>query len=99
MNSCDSNIGINNGPNAGQLLPHVHIHIIPRPNARAQEYYREIREKIKDRIEEVIEELKKINEEGFYSNTIKALEKIKLEFLESEKPPDIIGNDENEDAK
>lgn len=26
-----SNIGINNGPNAGQIIPHIHIHIIPRP--------------------------------------------------------------------
>jgi histidine triad (HIT) family protein len=30
MNATDSNIGINNGPNAGQIIPHVHIHIIPR---------------------------------------------------------------------
>ena len=55
-------------------------------------------EKIKDKIEEVIEELKKINEEGIYFHTIKALEKIKFEFLESEKPADIIRNDENEDS-
>ena len=60
MNSSDSNIGINNGPNAGQLIPHVHIHIIPRPNKtgslilhapRKKEYFREIWEKIKKEIE------------------------------------------------
>ena len=26
-----SNIIINNGSNAGQIVPHVHVHIIPRP--------------------------------------------------------------------
>jgi len=65
MNSTDSNIGINNGPNAGQLVPHVHTHIIPRPTKvgsllfssvgrfkpRKQEYYQEIAEKIRDEIE------------------------------------------------
>lgn len=26
----DCNIAINNGPNAGQTVPHLHIHFIPR---------------------------------------------------------------------
>ena len=26
----DFNIGINEGPNAGQTIPHVHLHVIPR---------------------------------------------------------------------
>ncbi|MGB9622841.1 MAG: HIT family protein [Candidatus Bathyarchaeia archaeon] len=26
-----STIGINNGPDSGQEVPHVHIHVIPRP--------------------------------------------------------------------
>ncbi len=26
----DYNIGINDGPNAGQTVPHVHIHLMPR---------------------------------------------------------------------
>jgi histidine triad (HIT) family protein len=29
--SCDATtIGINNGPGSGQVIPHVHIHVIPR---------------------------------------------------------------------
>lgn len=65
MDSTDSNIMINNGPNAGQLVPHVHIHIIPRPTRsgphvfssvarfkpRSEEYFREIVAKIRDKIE------------------------------------------------
>ncbi len=65
MNSTDSNIGLNNGPNAGQIVPHVHIHIIPRPTKtgpllfssvsrfkpRKEEYYMEIAEKIKREID------------------------------------------------
>ena len=58
-----SNIGINNGPNAGQIIPHVHIHIIPRLRAgramfsgvnrfkpRSKEYFEEIAEKIRKEI-------------------------------------------------
>ncbi|MEA3229964.1 MAG: HIT family protein, partial [archaeon] len=30
LNIQDSNIGINNGKSAGQEVPHVHVHIIPR---------------------------------------------------------------------
>jgi histidine triad (HIT) family protein len=30
MDAPASTIGINNGPQAGQEIPHVHIHIIPR---------------------------------------------------------------------
>jgi len=30
MNAPASTIGINNGPEAGQEIPHLHIHIIPR---------------------------------------------------------------------
>ena len=69
MNSTDSNIGINNGPNAGQIIPHVHIHIIPRPTKagnilfssptryqpREEKYYKEIAEKIKKEIEAALE--------------------------------------------
>ncbi len=67
MNATDSNIGVNNGPNAGQIIPHVHIHIIPRPTKagntlfsnpsrykkRKPEYYREIAEKIRKEIETI----------------------------------------------
>ena len=67
FNSTDSNIGINNGPNAGQIIPHVHIHIIPRPTRagsflfssvgrfkpRKEEYYKEIAEKIRKEIEAI----------------------------------------------
>ena len=65
FNATDSNIAINNGPNAGQIIPHVHIHIIPRPTRagsllfssvgrfkpRKKEYYEEIAEKIRKEIE------------------------------------------------
>jgi histidine triad (HIT) family protein len=53
------NVGINNGPNAGQIIPHVHIHIIPRPRAgrgvnrfkpRSKGYFEEIAEKIRKEI-------------------------------------------------
>ena len=60
-----SNIFINNGPNAGQIIPHVHIHIIPRPKKtgmsifsgasrlkpRSKKYFEKIAEKIKEEIE------------------------------------------------
>lgn len=59
-----SNIGINNGPNAGQIIPHVHIHIIPRPKMegrslfssagrfkpRSKGYFEEIAERIRKEI-------------------------------------------------
>jgi histidine triad (HIT) family protein len=65
MNSTDSNIVINNGPKAGQIVPHVHIHIIPRLsrvgahlfdsvsrfNPRKEEYYLDIAEKIRHEID------------------------------------------------
>lgn len=61
MKVTDSNITINNGPNAGQIIPHVHIHIIPRPTKLVglsskrnkphnNEYYFEIMKKIKKEI-------------------------------------------------
>lgn len=67
MNATDSNIGINNGPNAGQIIPHVHIHIIPRPSKagrllfssptrfipRKKEYFEEIAERIRKEIEAI----------------------------------------------
>lgn len=65
MGTTDSSIAINNGPKAGQIIPHVHIHIIPRPNKaganlfqgvnrrtrRKEEYFEEIAEKIRNEIE------------------------------------------------
>ena len=67
MKSTDSNIAINNGPNAGQYVPHVHIHITPRPTRvgspffssvgrfkpRKKEYFVEIAEKIKKEIDAI----------------------------------------------
>ncbi len=65
METTDSNIMINNGPNAGQLIPHVHIHIIPRPTRtgpqifssvtrfkpRKEEYFKEIADRLRQEIE------------------------------------------------
>lgn len=59
-----SNISINNGPNAGQIIPHVHIHIIPRSKKagknlfssvgrfkpRSKEYFEEIADRIRKEI-------------------------------------------------
>ena len=59
-----SNISINNGPNAGQIIPHVHIHIIPRSKKagknlfsgaarfkpRSKEYFEKITERIRKEI-------------------------------------------------
>jgi histidine triad (HIT) family protein len=67
MNATDSNIGINNGPNAGQIIPHVHIHIIPRPSKagrllfssparfipRKKEYFEKTAERIIKEIETI----------------------------------------------
>ena len=66
MGTTDSSIAINNGPKAGQIIPHVHIHIIPRPNnagaslfhgvtrrrRRKEDYFEEIAEKIRKEIED-----------------------------------------------
>lgn len=58
-----SNVMINNGPNAGQIIPHVHVHIIPRPAPignkfftttsrmkKSIEYFEAIAEKIREKI-------------------------------------------------
>lgn len=64
MESPASNVIVNNGPNAGQIIPHVHVHIIPRPKPvgnqffttisrlrqRDEEYFNGIAEKIREKI-------------------------------------------------
>lgn len=66
MDTTDSSIAINNGPKAGQIVPHLHIHIIPRPDnggvrlfrgasrrtPREEEYFKEIAEKIRKEIKD-----------------------------------------------
>lgn len=64
MNAPASTIGINNGPEAGQEVPHLHVHIIPRkskseggiiqgvvikPKNSSQDFQK-IAEKIKEKI-------------------------------------------------
>jgi len=60
-----SSIGVNNGREAGQLVPHVHIHVIPRETVgkrmfsdavsrikpRRPEYFQEIADRIRREIE------------------------------------------------
>ncbi|MCK4318532.1 HIT family protein, partial [Candidatus Bathyarchaeota archaeon] len=63
MNASASNIDVHNGRAAGQLIPHVHVHIIPRRGPgraitdaaqrirpRSREYFEEIAEKIRSEI-------------------------------------------------
>ncbi|MCW4048627.1 MAG: HIT family protein [Candidatus Bathyarchaeota archaeon] len=66
MNATDSNITINNGRKAGQIIPHVHIHVIPRTSMikdrlfsaigrakpRPKTYFEEIARKIREKISE-----------------------------------------------
>jgi histidine triad (HIT) family protein len=63
MDASASNIDVHNGRAAGQLIPHVHVHIIPRrdPSSmitdvasrmrpRSGEYFEEIADKIRNEI-------------------------------------------------
>jgi len=65
MEASASNIDVHNGRAAGQLIPHVHVHIIPRRSQssmitdvasrmrpRSREYFEEIAEKIRGEIGE-----------------------------------------------
>ncbi len=60
MDASASNIDVHNGRAAGQLIPHVHVHIIPRRSQsgmitdmasrlrpRSQEYFEEMAERIR----------------------------------------------------
>ncbi|MFH0850676.1 MAG: HIT family protein [Candidatus Bathyarchaeota archaeon] len=65
MDAPATSIGINNGREAGQLVPHVHIHVIPRDTAgkrmfsdavnrikpRSPEYFKDVAERIRKEIE------------------------------------------------
>lgn len=66
MDAPASNIIINNGPNAGQIVQHVHVHIIPRPKPignqffsdtsrqkKEKEYFSDIAEKIRAKVSRV----------------------------------------------
>lgn len=67
QNAPSSNIAINNGKEAGQIIPHVHVHIIPRTKFRGRqiidhmgrakprspEFYQETAKKIMTEIEAV----------------------------------------------
>jgi len=63
MDASASNIDVHNGRAAGQLIPHVHIHIIPRRGPgraiadaaqrirpRSREYFEEIAERIREEV-------------------------------------------------
>ncbi|HEX9914670.1 MAG TPA: HIT family protein [Candidatus Bathyarchaeia archaeon] len=63
-----TSIGVNNGREAGQLVPHVHVHVIPRSAAgkrvftdavarikpRSPEYFSEIAAKIRGEVEATV---------------------------------------------
>ena len=64
----DSRIMINNGPKAGQIIPHLHIHIIPRTGLarrgvlgavsrfkpRSKDYFEEVAQRIRGAVEELL---------------------------------------------
>ena len=64
MDAPAASIGINNGREAGQLVPHIHIHVIPRATAskrvfsdavsrikpRGPEYFQDVAERIRKEI-------------------------------------------------
>jgi histidine triad (HIT) family protein len=63
MDASASNIDVHNGRAAGQLIPHVHVHIIPRRGPgraiadaaqrirpRSREYFEEIAERIREEV-------------------------------------------------
>ena len=63
MDASASNIDIHNGRAAGQLIPHVHVHIIPRRSSgrsitdvaqrirpRSREYFEEIAHRIREEV-------------------------------------------------
>lgn len=56
-----SNIIINNGLNAGQIVPHVHVHIIPRPAPIGRNFFTTTSrmEKSKEYFEEIAEKIRK----------------------------------------
>ena len=57
MDAPSSKILINNGPEAGQIIPHVHVHVIPaqsrtptilhRVKPRTEDYFQKVAEKIR----------------------------------------------------
>ena len=65
MGTPATSIGINNGPEAGQLVPHVHIHVIPRDTTgkrmfsdavsrikpRGTQYFQEVADRIRKEIQ------------------------------------------------
>jgi histidine triad (HIT) family protein len=63
MSTPSANIGINNGREAGQIIPHIHVHVIPRDGSKptwrgekkkaspkSKEYFEEIARKIQEEI-------------------------------------------------
>ena len=56
MDTPASNVGLNNGKVAGQIVPHVHFHIIPRGNSDMGGFYR-IRRGTQTLSEEEFEEI------------------------------------------
>ena len=64
MEAPASNIAINNGSKAGQIIPHVHVHILPRKDSKGnhlfstaprvtrkdRDYFEGIAEKIREKI-------------------------------------------------
>lgn len=54
--------------------------------------------RIRDMIDQVIRELKSENENGYYTHTIEALEKIKSQFEEEKEKPVIKRNNDKDDS-
>ena len=62
LDDVDYNIALNNGVSAGQEVPHVHFHIIPRPEGEEVDFHKKYqyltgeKEEIVQRIQAFLEE-------------------------------------------
>ena len=78
-------------------VPGWNCKLIADLDKTGQEKARKDMGKVKDLIEEMIQEFEARNEGGHYIHTIRVLEKMKDEFSEPEEPSDITNNERGND--